>query len=265
MWDDFRTIFTDWRAITQILLIAAFMYLVLRFIRGTRGAGVFRGLVVLWIILYVTASFLTKWAEWEQIGFLVENVLTVGIFAVLIIFQPELRRGLVRLGRNPFLPRSKRTRVFEQLTRAVDTLSQRRIGALIAIEREVGLGGLVEGGTHLDAELSSDLLHTIFWPGTPLHDGAAIVHGDRIVAAGCVLPLTDNPALARRLGTRHRAAVGLSEETDAVVLIVSEETGNISVSLSGQIIENITPRELMRQLATAFPQESGEKPKKEMA
>ncbi len=247
--------------IIQVLIIAVFVYLALRFLQGTRGAGVLRGLVVLWILLFVTASFFTKRQGLTELEWLAQNVLTWGFLAVLIIFQPELRRGLVRLGRNPFLVLSRRSHVVDQISKALVSLSQKRIGALVAIERDTRLGSIVEGGTAIDAEVSAELIHTIFWPGTPLHDGGMIIHADRVVAAGCIFPLSEDPSIQQHMGTRHRAAVGLSEESDAIVLVVSEETGNISICLEGKIIENLSQRELVRQLVAALPKEGASRSK----
>jgi len=179
-------------------------------------------------------------------------------FALLVIFQPELRRALVRLGEGrlfSLLP-SGRHGVTNQIVAAVQTLSREKTGALIAIQREVGLGSYVEGGVHLDAEVSAPLLVTIFHRDTPLHDGAVVIRGDRVVAAGCLFPLTENVDVGSGFGTRHRAAIGVTEESDAIAVVVSEETGTVSFAVRGQITRNVEPAELrmiLRSLYTPEP------------
>jgi diadenylate cyclase len=199
------------------------------------------------IILFV----LTQTLELERIGYLLKEFFTVFTFALIIIFQPELRRALMHLGQNPlvnrFLPKDQ-VRI-EEIVTACTRLSKDKIGALIAIEREISLGSIVEGGRFLDAEVSADLIDTIFFPGSALHDGAIVIQHGRVAAAACLFPLTDNPEISKRLGTRHRAAIGLTEETDAVTVVVSEETGKISVGMRGHLEQGLD-RDTLRRLLT---------------
>jgi diadenylate cyclase len=172
------------------------------------------------------------------------------IIPMFILFQPEVRRALIRLGQNPlyrmfFKPHSRFT---DQLVKAVFSLSRDKVGGLIAIEREVGLRGYVEGGVRLDAEVSAELIKTIFWPGTPLHDGAVVIRQQRLVAAGCLFPLTDNPQFSTELGTRHRAAIGITEESDAGAIVISEQTGQVSLAVGGTIQRDMNERDLRRAL-----------------
>jgi diadenylate cyclase len=202
--------------------------------------------------------FLARHLELNVIRTVVTGAVSVLGFALLVIFQPELRRALVRLGQSSlfgFLPHSRRG-VTNQILDAVATMSREKVGALIAIQREVGLRSYAEGGVRLDAEVSSALLVTIFRPNTPLHDGAVIIEGDRVVAAGCLFPLTENVDVGSGLGTRHRAAIGVTEDSDAIAIVVSEETGAVSFALKGQITRDVEPAELrmiLRSLYTPTP------------
>jgi len=227
----------DTKAIIEILIIAIVIYLLMNFLRGTRGAGILKGTIFFLISAVLALILTTGYFKLSRIDYLLSRFLAVAVIAIIVIFQPELRRGLVRLGQNPlfgFFFRDE-SRAIDEIVRAVATMSKKKIGALITIVREVGLEALVEGAVRLDAELTAELLETIFWPGSPLHDGAVIIQNLRVRAASCVLPLTDNPSLSKSVGTRHRAGIGISEETDAISVIVSEETGTISVAVRGQI------------------------------
>jgi diadenylate cyclase len=168
----------------------------------------------------------------------------------VVVFQPELRRGLLRLGLHPVFTRlvGARSMVLDELLEAVSALSHRKIGALIAVQRRVSLAEYAERGTNLNAEVSSELLQTIFQPGAPLHDGAVIVRGNLVVAAGCLFPLSENAELSKLLGTRHRAALGMTEENDAVTIVVSEETGRISLGVEGRLLQGLSPAELRDKL-----------------
>ncbi len=248
--------YLDWRAAIEILLLAAVFYLALRFLRGSRGAGILKGLGIVVVVGFFGVLFLARFLHLRVIGELATGAVAIFSFALLVIFQPELRRALVRLGQSPLFGLFSRSHkeLTEQLIDAVSTLSREKIGALMAIEREVGLRSYAEGGVRLDAEVSSPLLVTIFHPGTPLHDGAVIIQGDRIVAAGCLFPLTENVDVGSGLGTRHRAGIGVTEDSDAIAIIVSEETGGISVALKGQITRDLDPeslRMILRSLYTA--------------
>jgi diadenylate cyclase len=237
--------------IIEILLIAIIYYPILQFVRGTRGAGVLKGLGFAalsggFIVLIVGDVF-----GLDRLSALAKTFLQFGIIGFLIIFQPEIRRGLIRLGENRFLrlfERSK-TSTANEVINATLRLSASRVGAIIAVERDVGLRAVAETGVPLDAEVSSALIMTTFWPGSPLHDKGMVIQHNRIVAASCVFPLTESPDLSTELGTRHRAAIGLSEESDALVLVVSEETGTISVALNGKLYRNLDRKRLLKLFA----------------
>jgi len=212
------------------------LYGILRFLQGTRGAGLLRGLLFFLLMAVVLMLFFVGRLPLYRIQLLV-NPLGVVLAPIIILFQPEIRRFLLRLGEAPIMRLLLRTEapVVLGIVDGVALLSKRKIGALIAIERDVGLGEYIERGTLLNATVTSELLVTIFWPGSPLHDGAAIIRGNRVAAAGCLFPLTDQPGVARALGTRHRAAIGITEHSDALAIVVSEETRQISVAHRGQL------------------------------
>jgi diadenylate cyclase len=235
----------------EALLIGLVIYLIYRSLRGTRGARVVRGFIFLLVTSFVLLRLLSDYLHMERLKSLYTALVTGMLFLAVIVFQPELRRSLMRLGDNPlfrlFLKEGASAFV-DRIVRSVGTLSRNRIGAIIAVEREARLGAMSETGISLDAELTSDLLTTIFWPGSPLHDMGTIIRGGRIAAAGCEFPLSHQAILDPHLGTRHRAAVGLTEETDAVVIIVSEETGNISLAEGGQLEGPLTPEQLGQRL-----------------
>ena len=223
-----------WWDVLDIAIVSVAIYEILKAIRGTRAVQMAVGLSVL-----VLVSYLSRWCHLETIDWLIRNSLGYIVFAIIVLFQADIRRALAHLGRAPFfryfLTTEGAEETIEELAVAATQLSTQRIGAIIVIERQIGLRNYIEAGLPLDALLTYDLLVSIFQPKSPLHDGAVIVQNDRIAAAACFLPLTINPLLARHLGTRHRAAIGLTEENDAVAIIVSEETGNISIALDGQL------------------------------
>ena len=238
------------RSIFDILLLAALIYLVLRFARNTVAMSLLRGGILVFAALFIVANrfglFTLQW--------LLDNVASALITVVAVIFQPEIRRTLERLGRTRVTnPRSRstiETQLIEILARAARSLSTQRHGALIVVERETGLEEYISTGRRLDAIPSEELIGTVFFHNSPLHDGALIVRGDRLVAAGCLLPLTDT-ALSSALGTRHRAGGGITERSDAVVMVVSEETGDISVAVNGQLARQLDDgrlRELLTRL-----------------
>jgi len=235
----YEAFFTLWKPAVEIGIIFTMLYMALRFMQGTRGAGILKGLAMLLIIVFLALYYVSQRFHLEHINFLLDRFLQAAVFALIIIFQPELRRGLVRLGQAPLFGRFVRGEfdIIDEIEKAVARLSKNRVGALIAIERNVGLGTYAEGGVKIDSDVKSELLDSIFYPGSSLHDGAVIIQGNRIIAAGCLLPLSENPALG--LGTRHRAGVGLTEETDAISVIVSEETGKVSVAMKGEIQRGI--------------------------
>lgn len=239
----------SWRDLLEILIVAAVLYQVLKFLAGTRALQILFGVVVL-AATYVVAFLL----KLSMITYILGVVFTYGAFAALVVFQPELRYALARLGQaRPFgffggRPASV---VAEEIAEAVDRLSQSATGAIIAVERDVALEEYLDSGTRLQAGLSADLVATIFSPYSPLHDGAIVVRGDQIIAAGCILPLTQHAVPSKNLGTRHRAALGLSEETDAIVFVVSEETSTISVARKGGLEHGITADRVREVLAAS--------------
>jgi len=240
--------------IVEIILLAVVFYLLLSFLRGSRGAGVLRGMLVLAGlsigVVFVAASYF----QLEHITWVFEKLAALSIVGAMIIFQPELRRGLLRLGLNPLLARFVRadSPAIDELVAACADLSRNSMGALIAIQRRVPLIDYADRGTVLNAEISKELLETIFFKrqteGTILHDAGVIVIGNQIAAAGCLFPLSENSELSKSLGTRHRAALGMTEETDAVTVTVSEETGRISLAVEGAFAHGLTPEELRAKL-----------------
>lgn len=239
-----------WKAGFEILLLAAVIYYFLLLFRGTRGAAVLTGFV---IVLLVIAGF-TQLFHLDVINWILSRLLALLAIAILVIFQPELRRGLAQLGsRNPFASSRLRIELADVLAETAKALAQKRCGALMAIEREIGFRGMAETGVAVDAKATPELLTTIFFENTPLHDGGVILRGDRIVAAACIFPLTQQQGLSTQLGMRHRAAIGLSEETDALIVVLSEETGDISVAVGGKLQRGLDPdalRELLSKTLT---------------
>ena len=239
-----------WWDVLDILAVAFLVYEALKLIRGTRGVQMAVGSMLVIGLFYVS-----QLAPLQTLNWLIRNALVYVAFAAIVIFQSDIRRALAHFGRAPFFRYFTRQQAtdetIEELVVAATMLSQQKVGAIFALEREIGLRNYIESGIPLDATLTYDLLLTIFKPGSPLHDGAVIVQEGRVAAAACFLPLTVNPRLSRELGTRHRAAIGLTEENDAVAIVVSEETGKISVALDGQIERGLEPdvlRERLRQL-----------------
>lgn len=235
-----------WGPILEVGLLTLVIYTILSFVRGTRGAGILRGLLILYACGIVTILAIANLAELENIRWLMENLLAIAIIAVIVVFQPEIRRALIRIGESAVwdLFGARETSAIGEIVKAAVNLSKKTVGAIIVIERETRLGNYIESGVRLDASVGSELLCTIFHPKTPLHDGAVIIRKGRIVAANCLLPFTENTEICRGMGARHRAGIGLSEEADAVVVIVSEETGAISVALKGEIQQGLDRTEL---------------------
>jgi diadenylate cyclase len=196
--------------------------------------------------------FLSQWLQLETVNWVIRNLAGYVVFAIIVLFQTDIRRALAHFGRAPFFRYFERVQsadeTIEELVVTAANLATRRIGAIIVIERQIGLRNYIEGGIPLDALVTYDLMASIFHPGSPLHDGAAIVQGDRVAAAACFLPLSVNPRLGRELGTRHRAALGLTEENDAVAIVVSEETGSISLVRAGKLERGISPEALKTEL-----------------
>lgn len=235
-----------WRDAVDILAVAVVVYNLLLLIRGTRAVQMLLGIVFVGLVYS-----LARLAELPTLQTLLESLLIVLPFAIIVLFQQEIRRALTNFGRNPLWGIAKQQRVeatFGEIVLAATALAARRTGALIVIERLQGLRNYIENGIQLDAALSYDLLLNIFSPDTPLHDGAVIVQDDRIAAAACFLPLTANPELSKDYGTRHRAALGITEETDAVAVVVSEETGVISLAYDGELIPDLDGKSLRNAL-----------------
>lgn len=237
--EQLRFLVPGWWDVVEILIVAYVLYRLLLFLAGTRALQILLGLIVLGVV-YMGALVL----KFTMVTTLLGVVFTYAAFAALVVFQPELRHALSRLGRaraiNLFSSTSK-LHVADEIAEAVARLARNGTGAIVAVEGEVSLNDYLESGTEMRAAVSADLLTTIFTPYSPLHDGAVVVRGDQIVAAGCVLPLTQFPVTDKSLGTRHRAALGLSEETDAVIVVVSEETSKISLAIRGLLRRGVTP------------------------
>src|SRR5437870_1180813 len=238
-----------WRAAVEVLILAVIIYYAFRFVRGTRGAPVVTGfLVVLLAMVLVTFFLQLKVLQW-----LLGAISAYFALAVLVIFQPELRRMLAELGNLPLFATAHEQREnIEVIIKTVERLSDVRIGALIAIEQSIQLQEAVESGVAVDCEATPEMLETIFFPNNAIHDGGVIIRGDRISQAACIFPLTQRQDLNKSLGTRHRAAIGLSEETDAVVVAVSEETGAISYAYKGQLVRGVTSEELRAFLTSVL-------------
>jgi diadenylate cyclase len=225
---DFR-----WWDVLDILIVAVLVYELLHFLRGTHAVQIALGGVVLMALYWASTLFNLQVVNW-----ILRTFLPILGFGIIVVFQAEIRKGLAHIGRAPFLGGAARRRqeeVVDELVLAATTLASEHTGAIVALEREMGLRSYIETGIALDAVLTYDLLVSIFHPATPLHDGAVVVQGNRVAAAACFLPLTVNPELSRTLGSRHRAAIGLSEDTDALAIVVSEETGAISLVEGGRI------------------------------
>jgi diadenylate cyclase len=233
-------------SVIDILLVAIVIYEFLALIRGTRAALILIGLSIIALTFYVS-----RMGELVTLNWLISRVLPYAVFALIVIFVPEIRQALARLGRRMTLARSAAAEAdaYDDIALAANLFSQNQTGALIVIQREIGLRTYIESGVALDAQLSYDLLATLFRPSAPLHDGAVIIQGDRVAAAACFLPLSMNPVLSTQLGTRHRAAIGITEETDAISIIVSEETGSISLAVAGTIERDLTVEQLRARMS----------------
>jgi diadenylate cyclase len=246
----------DWWDLLDILVVSLIIYEVLKLIRGTRAVQMALGAAV-----FVGLFYGSQWGHLETVNWLIRNLAGYVVFAIIVLFQSDIRRALAHLGRAPFFryfaKEESAEESIEELVMATSMLSTKRIGAIIAIERQIGLRNYIEGGIPLDAVMTYDLLLSIFQPSSPLHDGAVIVQGDRVAAAACFLPLTVNPKLGKELGSRHRAAIGLTEENDSVAIVVSEETGDISLVADGQIERPLSADALRARLRTLLMQRSG--------
>jgi diadenylate cyclase len=241
-----------WWDLVDIAIVSFLIYEFLKLIRGTRAVQMGVG-----TLLIVALFYGSRLAPLQTVNWLIRNALLYVAFAAIVIFQSDIRRALAHFGQAPFFRYFNRQEAadetIEEIVVAATMLSAQKVGAIIAVEREIGLRNYIESGIPLDATLTYDLLVTIFQPGSPLHDGAVILQENRIAAAACFLPLTVNPRVSRELGTRHRAAIGLTEEGDAVAVIVSEETGGISLAIDGRIDRRLSPddlRDRLRSLVT---------------
>jgi len=248
-WQFIQDIQDNWRPALEILILAVGIYFVTRFVRGTRGWPVVIGFVVLFVALTVVTRFL----QLEVLRSLLGNATVFIVLGALMIFQPELRRMLGELGNLPLFATAHQQREnIEVVIQTCERLADVKIGALIAIEQSIQLQEAVESGIPVDCEATPEMLETIFFPNNAIHDGGVILKGDRIAYAACIFPLTQRQDLNRSLGTRHRAAIGLSEETDAVVIAVSEETGAISYAYKGQLVRGVTLEELRAFLSSVL-------------
>ncbi len=237
-------------AVLDIFIVAFVIYKLIMLVKGTRAWQILWGLAVFFLFVFISG-----WLHLRALNFILRAVLPTAPVALVILFYPELRHALEEMGRLRFLRhgfvllrREDISNLVEQLTKAVGDMSRSKTGALIVIEREVGLDDIIATGTSMDADASAELLKTIFYPGGPLHDGAIIIRGNRSVAASCTLPLSDSPKLGTMIHTRHKAALGVSEQSDAVVLVVSEETGTISLSTEGRLLRGLTPDQVRTKL-----------------
>ena len=247
----------DWRNLLDVAVLTVLIYNFLKLVRYTRASSLFKGIFVI-LALALVSDIL----EINALSWVLQQIISVGIVLLVIVFQPELRRILEQLGRSKFArqvfgsPKRSRNSQMEQhvteIVKALNDMSRKKIGALIVIERSTKLGDVIESGTVVDAEISSQLIENIFEPNTPLHDGAMIIRDERIAAAACILQLSDDYSISRELGTRHRAAIGITETTDAVALIVSEETGIISMTREGKLTRYLDTKSLNILLTELF-------------
>jgi len=255
VWDQLRILSPGWGDLAEILLVAALFYWLLLLIQRTRAMQMLLGLLLL-----AGTYFVARFLDLVLIRYLMETLFQYGAIAALVVFQPELRSALARLGQSRMLrvfTKMEESQVVDELVEGVEQLSRSKIGAIIALEQDVGLDEYAQTGSRVEAPVSADMLNTIFTPYSPLHDGAVIVSGDLIECAGAILPLTQYPLKDKTLGTRHRAAIGLSEETDAVVIVVSEETARVSVAHRGRLEADVDPERLREILTGALPERSG--------
>lgn len=252
-----------WQDIVDVFIVAFIIYRILLLIRGTKAVQMLLGLGILLLALIIS-----NWTGLYTIDWIVQSFWAQIVIVIIVLFQPELRRALAHIGENPFfysLSPVEESRFLEEIVKASVSLANKRIGALLVLERATDLKNFTEMGTELDAKVTREVILSIFHPTSPIHDGAVIIRGNRIVAAGCFLPLSLSTDLTRTLGTRHRAALGITEETDAVVIIVSEETGTISLAREGKIIKDLDILSLREEISKVFVKEKKESQKKDRA
>ncbi len=251
----------DWRNIVDVFILAILIYNVIKLVLHTRSNSLFKGIAVV-----LAVAWLSNVLHFSAVSWLLNQLVSMGLVVIVILFQPEFRRGLDQLGRSKIMRRvfgpsgkgaetEQVERPVTEIVRAMNDMARKKIGALIVIERQTGLGDVIETGTRVDAEISAPLIENIFEPNTPLHDGAMIIRNRRVEAAACILPLSEDPSISRDLGTRHRAAIGITEATDAVSLIVSEETGIISMAREGRLTRHLDARSLNILLTELFTPE----------
>jgi len=263
-WQSFWERVSDRPIVTliELLMIGSVVYVVLRFLQGTRGARLVRAVLMILAVSFAVVWLIAERYEFDRINVLYPYFILSVFLISLVAFQTELRRMLLRLGEAGLIQRwiAKEERIVDPIITAVEHLARKKVGALIAIERGTEIGGITETGVRMDARVTSELIETVFWPGTPLHDLGLIISQGRIVAAGCQLPLAESGDIDRSLGSRHRAGLGMSNEADAVVIIVSEETGAISVAIRGRLRRALTVdalREVLKkELSVKMPEES---------
>ncbi|MCK4672802.1 diadenylate cyclase CdaA, partial [candidate division WOR-3 bacterium] len=223
--------------IIDVIVVAFLLYQFFKFVKGTKATPILIGLAVFFVI-----SFISRWLDLKAFSWIMRSVLAVWVVAFVIVFQPEIRNVLARIGRQrtiKFFLKVEEPPTIGEIVDAVKKMSEDKIGALILIQRSIGLMDIIDTGVRIDAQVNSSLLRTIFFPDTPLHDGACVIQGDTLVAAGCVLPLSENPDLGGRYGLRHRAALGISEQSDALCIVVSEETGKISFASKSKLVTKV--------------------------
>ncbi len=245
--------------ILDILIVAFLVYKVLGFIKETRAEQLVKGLILL-----AVAFFVSDLLNLNTLNWILKSITAVGIIALVVVFQPELRRGLEYVGRSKLrsissIGEEKANQVIQEFIEAIEYLSSTRTGALIVIERETALTDICETGTRINAEITDQIIGNIFYEGAPLHDGAVIIRGDRVYAAGCVLPLTENNTLDKELGTRHRAGIGITERSDAISIIVSEETGIVSTAVDGKITRYLDSKFIEKTLHDIYVESNKKK------
>lgn len=240
----FAQVTFDWKMIVEVAMLWYVFYWIIVFLKDTKAVYVVRGLSLLLVMF-----FLVRWLNLATLSWMLTKMFAISVIGILIIFQTELREGLVHLGRRSIFytgfKAEEAESIIRELSSAVAKLAKKKIGALIAVQREMGLKNYIESGIALDADISSELIQTIFNPKSPLHDGGVIIVGDKVACAASLFPLSDNPDIDKTFGMRHRAGIGLSEESDAVIILVSEETGMISLAINGRLTKNLNKEELV--------------------
>jgi diadenylate cyclase len=246
--------YDPWVILVQLLMIGVVVWLVMRFLRGTRGARLVKGAALILATFFIVVRLLPKNDDWKRIEFLYGNFLLFALVAFVVAFQPELRRALISVGQTKFF-RSRRSEIdvfADKFMKSIIYFSRNKIGAIVALERSVGLNAIADTGTRIGAEFSTELLNTIFYPGTYLHDMGVVISHERIAAAGCQFPMSESDDVESELGSRHRAALGLSMDCDAMIVIVSEETGKISIAFEGKLHRDLTPDNLLKVIRRAM-------------